>query len=262
MIFIGTSGFQYADWRGSFYPQDIANSAMLRYYAAHFDVVELNFTYYKIPGPRTIARMVEEMPDSFRFFVKANEATTHKQDRTVAGTFKAAIQPAFASGKLSGILAQFPWSFKNLPQNRQYLAALREDFQEYPLVVEFRHTSWIRPPVFQFMREMGLGFCCVDEPKIPGLVPPVAEVTSDTAYVRFHSRDASRWFGGDPKERYNYLYSKEELAEWIPRIRKLADEVKRIYIFFNNCHAGQAAVNATQFKNMLDDLGMLSTPNE
>ena len=256
-IHIGTSGYQYEDWRGTFYPQTLETRDMLAHYAQHFGVVELNFTYYGIPKPQTIERMVRLTPPDFQFFVKANEATTHKQDRSVVQAFKDGIEPARAAGKLAGILAQFPWAFKNYPDNRRYLGELSEDFRGYPLIVEFRHASWIRPPVFQFLRERGLGFCCVDEPSIAGLVPPIAEATTETGYIRFHSRDASKWFGGDSKERYNYLYSKEEMAEWIPRIRKLADEVKRIYIFFNNCHAGHAAVNATQFKDMLAELGML-----
>lgn len=256
-IRVGTSGYQYQDWRGSFYPPDIEARQMLAYYAQKFDVVELNFTFYGVPRAKNIERMVRVTPPDFRFFVKANEATTHKLDRTVAPAFKEGIEPARAAGKLGGILAQFPWGFKNVAENRRYLSDLREDFADYPLVVEFRHASWIRPEVFGFLREHSLGFCCVDEPKIRGLLPPIAEATAETAYIRFHSRDASRWFGGDAKERYNYLYSKEEMAEWLPRIRKLADEVSRIYVFFNNCHAGHAAVNATQFKEMLRELGML-----
>jgi len=256
-IRVGTSGYQYADWRGAFYPDGIENRDMLKFYAQHFDVTELNFTYYGIPKPDTIARMMRATPTDFQFFVKANEATTHKQDRSVAGQFNDALAPAREAGKLAGILAQFPWSFKNTSANRNYLTRLREDFSEHPVVVEFRHSSWIQPPLFQFLRDLQLGYCCVDEPGIEGLVPPVAEATSDTAYVRFHSRDASKWFGGDAKERYNYLYSKDELAEWIPKVRRLAEDVKRAYIFFNNCHAGHAAVNATQFKDMLRELGML-----
>ena len=256
-IHVGTSGYQYADWKGTFYPENINARDMLRYYAEYFDVVELNFTYYKIPGPRTIARMVEVTPGDFQFFVKANGDTTHKKDRSVSKAFKEAIEPARQAGKLSGILAQFPWSFKNLPQNRQYLMQLRDDFEGYPLVIEFRHDSWIRPATFQFLRSAGVGYCCVDEPEIGGLVPPVAEATNDTAYLRFHSRDASKWFGGDAKERYNYLYSKEEMAEWIPKVRKLTDKVKSLYTFFNNCHAGHAAANATEFKGMLQKLGII-----
>ena len=85
-------------------------------------------------------------------------------------------------------------------------------------------------------------------------------MTSDVAYLRFHSRDASKWYGGDAKERYNYLYSEEVLAEWIPGVKKLAEQSGLVFVFFNNCHAGQAALNASQFTRILREEGLLDTP--
>jgi len=230
---------------------------MLRYYSQHFSCVELNFTYYGIPKPHVIAGMIRSTPPGFEFTIKANKATTHDLDTSVLGEFKDGIEPARAMHRLAGVLCQFPYGFRNTQDNRAYLAKLAADMREYRMIIEFRHNSWITPPVFDFLREHNLAYCSVDEPKLAELVPPEAVATSDIAYVRFHSRDASKWFRGGSKDRYDYLYTKEELEEWLPRIHKLASEAERTYIFFNNCHAGHAAVNATEFKQMLAELGML-----
>jgi len=258
MIAVGTSGYRYADWRGTFYPQDTSDEEMLSFYAKHFNVVELNFTYYGIPNPRVVERMVARTPEGFTFWVKANEATTHQQDRSVAKSFNDAIAPARAAGRLAGILFQFPYSFRNVERSRGYLAALHEDFPHDPLVVEFRNAEWAREPVFEFLRQQRLGFCCVDEPALKGLMPRIAIATSPIAYVRLHSRDASKWYEGGGKERYNYLYKPEELQEWVPKTRQLADDAEKVYIFFNNCHAGSAAINAQEFKKLLAELGLIT----
>ena len=256
-IYVGTSGYSYADWRGTFYPHDLPAKEMLPHYAKVFNCVELNFTYYGIPRPQVIAAMVRATPTGFQFAVKANEATTHKLDRSVLDVFKAAIEPAHAARRLAGILCQFPFAFKNSADNRAYLNQLAKDLADFRVIIEFRHDSWIKPPIFDFLRSNGLAYCSVDEPSLPGLVPPIAAATSNVAYVRFHSRDASKWFGGEGKARYDYLYTKEELAEWLPRVQQLDSEAEKTYIFFNNCHAGSAAINATEFKRMLAEMGLL-----
>ena len=258
MVFVGTSGYSFKDWMGSFYPKGTRQDQLLGYYSTVFGTVELNFTYYRMPEASMLARMVERTPEGFSFCIKANEATTHKLDRAVLDEFKEGIEPVRAAGRLGSVLAQFPFSFKNTTANRQYLHQLAEDFQQYHPVVEFRHLSWIKPPVFEFLRANALGYCCVDEPKLDNLVPPVAHATAGTAYVRFHSRDASKWYAG-AAQRYNYRYSTEEMAEWVPKVQMLADEAEKVYIFFNNCHAGHAADNAKEFGEMLRDIGLLKT---
>jgi uncharacterized protein YecE (DUF72 family) len=260
MIAVGTSGYQYADWRGRFYPEALSDDEMLSYYAQHFNVVELNFTYYRVPSARTIESMVRRTPEGFTFWVKANEATTHKLDRSVAWQFNEAIAPAREAGRLAGILFQFPYSFHNSERSRAYLAGLREDFPHDPLVVEFRNAQWAKRPILDYLRVQGIGFCCVDEPTLPGLMPRLAVATSPVGYVRFHSRDASKWYEGGGKERYNYLYKREELAEWVPKITELSQQTENVYIFFNNCHAGHAAVNAEEFKQLLAGMGVTGVP--
>lgn len=258
MVAVGTSGYQYADWKGTFYPESLARGEELSYYAARFRTVELNFTYYRVPTARTIAAMVGKTPEGFTFWVKANEATTHKQDRSVAAAFNEALAPAREAGRLAGILCQFPYSFRNTAAARAYLASLPEDFPHDPLVVEFRNAGWASEAVYEFLRARRLGFCCVDEPALRGLMPRIAVATAPTAYVRFHSRNAAKWYAGGGKERYNYLYKPEELREWLPKVQRLAAEAENVYIFFNNCHAGQAAVNAEEFRKLLTEIGLIT----
>jgi uncharacterized protein YecE (DUF72 family) len=257
MVRVGTSGFRYKDWSGVFYPDDLPADEQLPYYADRFNTLELNFTYYGIPRPKTIERMLDRTPQGFTFWVKANEATTHKQDRSVAGQFNDAIAPAREAGRLAGVLCQFPYSFHNNQRNRRYLTTLPEDFPGVPLVVEFRNVRWAKPAVHDFLRFLGLGYCCVDEPELEGLMPRDAILTSPVGYVRFHSRDASKWYEGGGKERYNYRYSTDELKEWVPNVQTLDADAEEVYVFFNNCHAGNAAVNAEEFKRLLSDLGAL-----
>lgn len=253
MIHIGTSGYSFKDWKGPFYPVKITNQEMLEFYSRHFKVVEINSTYYAIPKPHTFERMAEKTPDDFQFTVKANGGMTHERtdNQSVFDEFENAIQPLVDADKLKGILAQFPWSFKNSEENRKYLRTYKDRLAEYPLIVEFRHISWISEPLFGFLRELGISYCAVDEPNLPGLVPPKVAVTSDLGYVRFHGRNAKTWWGGDSSQRYNYLYSEQELKEWTPEVKQLATSTRETYVFFNNCHAGFAAKNAKTMQDML-----------
>jgi len=257
MIYVGTSGYSYKDWVGAWYPPGTEARDMLGLYAQHFQTVEVNYTYYRQPSARTVAGIVQKLPASFRLFVKANAETTHQRNRAAAAPFKEGVGPAREAGVLAGVLAQFPYSFKNEPASHDYLKALAEDFAGYNPVVEFRNRGWSKMSTLERLRDLGLGFCCVDEPEGLNLMPPAAEATTDTAYVRFHSRNRAKWYEGGGKERYNYLYSREELAEWTPKVKKLDDEAQAVYVFFNNCHAGHAAVNAEQFRDMLGDIGLL-----
>jgi uncharacterized protein YecE (DUF72 family) len=291
-ILVGTSGYSFADWVGPFYPPGTRSGDFLAFYARHFDVVEVNSTYYRIPHPRVIEQMERKTPAGFRFVVKLNQAMTHEGARAPAlyREFLGAIEPLKQAGKYDGLLAQFPWGFKRTPEALGHLEALRERLPGEPLFVEFRHESWSAPEVGPWLRERRLGFCAVDEPALKGLMPPVTMVTTEDAYVRFHGRNAKNWWGGGERhagagtpapaapappdlfgerpravaaaamasgpragsgDRYDYDYSVPELKEWLGRIQELAQQARRTYLFFNNCHAGQAARNAKLMQEMM-----------
>jgi len=275
-IVIGTSGYSFADWVGPFYPPGTRSTDFLEYYARHFSAVEVNSTYYGIPEPRVLALMERKTPPGFRFVVKLNRAFTHEhgRDPAVAQRFLAVLGPLKEAGKYDGLLLQFPGGFRRTPENRRHLAALRELFHDEPMWVEFRHDSWLTEGLEDSLREHRIGYCAVDEPDLPGLVPPVVMATTPDAYVRFHGRNAANWWGGRPGaatapaarggapatrggDRYDWDYTKDELGSWMQRITQLAEQSRRVYLFFNNCHAGQAARSAKLMQELLRQQGLL-----
>jgi uncharacterized protein YecE (DUF72 family) len=253
-IRIGTSGYSFQDWVGSFYPEGTVKSDMLTNYVEHFDTVEINSSYYRIPHPRVFENIERKTGDDFEFIVKAYKGMTHERKPTAEmyRDFHSAIDPLVESGKLKGILAQFPWSFKNNEANQSYLSALAESLSPHNLFAEFRHVSWIAEEVFDLLSELGIGYCSVDEPQMSGLVPPIARATTGVGYVRLHGRNYRNWWGRGSGDRYDYNYSRKELSEWAKKILELSSKAKATYVFFNNCHAGQAARNAELMKSILD----------
>jgi uncharacterized protein YecE (DUF72 family) len=254
-VFVGTAGFSYKDWAGSFYPPGTPAREMLETYSRSFPVVEINSTYYAIPEPARIDSMARRTPVDFQFTVKANREMTHAVPEAGApfGEFKRAIRPLLDHGKLGCVLAQFPWGFKNTGENRAYLEVLAAGLEGVDTVVEFRNSQWERDETFALLSELGLGYCSVDEPGLSGLITGRAEVTSDVGYVRFHGRNAANWWdsGRESWERYDYLYSESELAEWLPRVDGMEQKADRVYVIFNNHYKGQAPTNARMFEEML-----------
>jgi uncharacterized protein YecE (DUF72 family) len=255
MLYLGTSGFSYNDWVGNFYPHGMPRRDWLGYYAREFNALELNSTYYALPKPSILEAMIHKTGEGFLFSVKANQEMTHQrqQDNKVFTAFVHMLQPFIDAGKLGCVLAQFPFSFGFSRQNFGYLALFREWLKDMPLVVEFRNAQWLKPEVFDWLRKHDIGFCCVDEPQLAKLLPPLAEVTSDIGYVRFHGRNAAKWWQHQyAYERYDYTYSADEIKEWLPRISKLNSLAEKTFIFANNHWRGQAVSTIRQLRMMLD----------
>ncbi|MFQ6618419.1 MAG: DUF72 domain-containing protein [Fidelibacterota bacterium] len=254
-IRIGTSGFSFKDWIGNFYPENIEKGSMLQYYTRYFDAVEINSTYYNIPHPAVFYHLSRKTPEDFEFIIKTHKATTHERSdggRAVDELLNS-LKPLFDSGKMKGLLAQFPWSFKNTEQNLDYLLSLKGKVGEIPLFVEFRNIDWIKPDIMDLFIRSGIGFVCVDQPRLRGLIPPVAVSTSNTGYVRFHGRNTLTWWDSSKGDRYDYLYTRDELLEWREKIRQIQEKTDKLYLFFNNCHHGQAAQNALEMKELFSE---------
>lgn len=254
MTYLGTSGFSYEDWVGRFYPEGTDKKDMLRYYASCFNAVEINSSYYNIPGAASFAAMDRKTPAGFRFVVKAHKDMTHTEraDHEAFKRFVGSIQPLRESGKFGCMLAQFPWSFRATQANAAKLREFKDRAGELPTVIEFRNADWVNQETFDLLKELGLGYCCVDEPGLKGLMPRVAAATSHIGYVRFHGRNAKQWWKHEEAyERYNYLYSEEELAEWAPKIKDVQERTRDTYLFFNNHYQGKSAQNARMLARML-----------
>jgi uncharacterized protein YecE (DUF72 family) len=255
MILIGTSGFSYKDWVGPYYPEKLPQKDWLAFYAREFKTCELNFTYYRLPEARTLERMATKVPAGFLFTLKASGELTHERtdNKAAFAQFVTALAPLIEADKFGCVLAQFPYSFHATEANRDYLCFLREHLGDLPVVVEFRNAQWLTSETFALLQENHLGFCCVDEPRLQGLIPPVAEVTAETAYVRFHGRNAAKWWQHEEAwERYDYTYSDEELLEWVPKIKALAAQAERTFVFANNHWQSQAVGTARQLRMLLE----------
>lgn len=257
MFYCGTSGFSYDDWSGIYYPERLPKKNWFSYYAQEFNAVELNFTYYALPAASTMKSLACKTAEGFLFAVKANQEMTHKrqQDSGVFEAFLKSLQPLVNEGKLGCVLAQFPYSFSNTPANLEYLEKFYSWMNGLALVIEFRNSGWLDEKVLDWMKDRNIGFCCVDEPQLPRLLPPVAEVTSNIGYIRFHGRNEARWWKHDHAwERYDYTYKREELEEWIPRIAKISKAADKTFIFANNHWRSQAVDTIRQVRSMLDQL--------
>jgi uncharacterized protein YecE (DUF72 family) len=254
VIKVGTSGFSYPEWKGPFYPEKLSQQRMLEFYAQHFSAVEINSTYYHIPPARNMAAMAKRAEGRVEFAVKAHQDMTHARDKYADAVplFREAIAPLREAGALGCVLAQFPFSFKATLANADFLRRIASDLAPDSVVVEFRHRSWTTDETFARLRDLGMAYCCVDEPRLPNLPPSVVQATSAIGYVRFHGRNRQKWWThAEAWERYDYLYSEAELMEWIPKIRALAEITQKCYAFFNNHARGQAVTNAQMLIGLL-----------
>jgi uncharacterized protein YecE (DUF72 family) len=295
---IGTCSWADEALSKHWYPRGTPAGERLAYYAQHFDTVEVDSTYYRLPAEEMVSRWAERTPDDFVMHIKAfglmtrhpvklealppdlrDDAPTDDRGRVerpsrefrgeVFRRFLEALEPLRSAGKLGGILFQFPSYVVFKDRSLDYLQWAREQVGDDEMLVEFRHVSWLdeenRAETLRFLEELGAANVIVDSPRIEGaknLSPTVVALTSPTAYVRFHGRNASTWNkrGGGASERFDYLYSDDELREWVGPLRELAGEAEQAYAFFNNNatspdgHGGrmaQAAANAKALQQLL-----------
>jgi uncharacterized protein YecE (DUF72 family) len=254
-MLVGTSGFSYREWRNLFYPRDLLQSDFLAFYFREFNTVELNFSYYRIPTPAQCRQMLEKSGRGVEFVIKAFKGLTHEiTDRSISEIlpqFKESIKPFLQGNALGAVLLQFPQSFHYTPSSRVYLKSLIEGFDPISVCVEFRQREWLKESVYAALKGLHAGFVCVDEPPLQGLIPQVAVATANIGYIRFHGRNCSKWYTGDSKERYDYLYSEDELKSWLPKINTLGEQTEKLFIFFNNHKKAQAVTNARMMKGLL-----------
>jgi uncharacterized protein YecE (DUF72 family) len=297
-IRIGTCSWADEALSKHWYPKGLAAAERLPYYAQHFDTVEVDSTYYRLPAEEMVRRWAERTPDDFVMHVKAfglmtrhpvklealppdlrEEAPTDDKGRVerpsrefrgeVFHRFLEALEPLRSAGKLGGILFQFPSYVVYKDRSLEYLQWAKEQLGDDEMLVEFRHVSWLddehRDETLRFLEELGATNVIVDSPRIEGaknISPTVLALTSPTAYVRFHGRNADTWNkrGGSASERFDYLYSDEELQEWVGPLREVAEQAEQAYAFFNNNatspdgrggRMAQAAANAKALQRLL-----------
>jgi uncharacterized protein YecE (DUF72 family) len=298
---IGTCSWADVALSKYFYPPKLPAKERLGWYAQFFDTVEVDSTYYRLPDESMVQGWAERTPPGFVMHVKAFglmtrhpvKAETIPEDlrdampvdergrvdrppRELRGEifrrFLGALEPLRREDKLGGILFQLPSYVVFKEVSLDYLEWAREQLGGDKMLVEFRHRSWLdednRAESLAFLERIGASYVTVDAPRsdtAKNLVPTIPAVTSSTAYVRFHGRNLATWNkrGGSAAERFDYLYTDEELGEWVEPLRELAGLAENTYAFFNNNSSSedpdnplgrisQAAANAHQLRRLLD----------
>lgn len=197
--------------------------------------------------------MSEQVPENFQFIVKMHQSITHqfKKDESILSAFHDAIEPFKNESKFGGYLFQFPYSFKYSRQSADLIKWICGYFRQEKCFFEFRHVSWLKEDLFEYLNREKQGFVIVDEPKLNGLLPPVIKLISGEGYIRFHGRNKTNWWKGNNEERYNYLYSSDQLEKWYHEITKILKISYKMFIFFNNHPQGKAVKNAQMLKQMI-----------
>ena len=259
---VGTCGYSYTEWVDSgFYPPGTRSPDMLDLYSQSFSVVELNYTWYQMARPEPLARMAAKAPPHLRFAAKLTRTMTHERPTDMAGLndqlqlYREGI--VALKERLLAVLVQLAPDFDRSPANRRYLAALLDGLGEFPVAVEFRHASWAVDSVFNELSRRNVTLVTVDEPELPGLFPTLDVVTNpDLFYVRFHGRNSKGWRSGNMQQKFNYDYSREELAEWREQwLKPLAAKAGKGLLFFNNHVAARAPQNGQSLLKLLEGPG-------
>jgi uncharacterized protein YecE (DUF72 family) len=269
-VLVGTAGFSYKDWEGTVYPPGLKKKKHpLEFLAQYFDCCEINTSFYGHIQPKIgkqWCELVANANPNFEFTAKLFRSFTHAPGAVLQSTSAATLNPLDADetkakegldsiaarNKLGALLIQFPISFKNTDENREYLQKLIERFREYPLVVESRHATWDNPEVLAGFAQKHVAFCNIDQPRLGRAVSATEHATAPLAYVRLHGRNYKEWFQSDNRDdRYNYLYTPQQLEPWKEKIERLGRKAQKTFAVTNNHYKGKAAVNALELKQML-----------
>lgn len=263
---VGTCGYSYPEWiEAGFYPPGTKTGNMLPWYSSIFSTTELNYTYYQMPNADMLERQRQLVPKEFLFCAKLTRTLTQEVDpnqwRAQALAYRNGIAPLLQSRQLTAVLVQLPLSFDHTPAHRHYLGALLEELDGLPLAVDFRNSGWISDKVFEDLAKRKVTLVSVDEPALPGLLPPLEVVTNpDLFYIRFHGRNSKGWRSGTMPSQFDYDYPEDQLYEWVEkRIAKMAGQARQGVLFFNNHVRGQAAKNAETMQTLLINYGLQVT---
>jgi uncharacterized protein YecE (DUF72 family) len=289
-ILVGTASWTDKSLlQSGWYPKGVSSAAeRLAFYAEQFPLVEVDSTYYFPPSEDNSRRWVERTPPNFTFNIKAFSMLTGHPTKSEAlykdlpkpddkknlyptdlepevldevwDRFLSALRPLEEAGKLGALLFQFPPWFFISRKNKQFVIDCARRADPLPVCVEFRNKTWMseynQDETLELLEGYGLSYVCVDMPQgFKSSLPPIAAATADLAVVRFHGRNAKDWESGSVQKRFKYLYSDDELQEWVPRIHDLAAGAKRTHVLMNNCYRDYAQQNASELAKLLKSSG-------
>ena len=258
---VGTSGWSYppntgpGSWTGIFYP--LSKTDELKFYSRYFNTVEINSTFYRPCAAKTAESWAKRTPANFEFTVKAWQQFTHKKGEWTpeeVQEFKNGILPLIEAGKFGCILFQFPASFKHSPQAMDQLKSLLDLFEDYPKAVELRHRSW--GDVLPDLPSLNAVPAFIDEPKFKDSIRQDFDMAPGPfLYLRLHGRKFDKWWRHEHRnERYDYLYTPEELRPYAIRLKSVLEnkDIQRGYVFFNNHPGAKAVANAIMMRAQLE----------
>jgi uncharacterized protein YecE (DUF72 family) len=265
---LGTCSFADEGLLKAWYPRGVSTSrARLRYYAERFDTTEVDSPYYHLPDPGVTRNWAQRTPPEFTFHVKAHKTMTfHDGEPTddAFAEFRTSLRPLELSGKLRSVLLQYHPRFTKTPAAMAELERAPERLAPLVPLVEFRHRSWMEPDeradTIAFLERTGLAYVSLDSPmtRASNVVARHAVATHPVAYVRFHGRNAKTWNIKAEKssERFNWMYSQDELEEWVPKLERLAGDADEVYAMFNNNRDDFAPRSAVLLRGLLDEAGI------
>ena len=259
-IYVGPAGWSYPDWKRILYPEPRPKGFHeATFLAEFFNTIEINTSFYHPMQPAHAEQWIERVAANpkFLFTAKLWRNFTHDDSTTAADValVRAGFDILQNAQRLGAMLLQFPFSFHHTPETMKRLTVLLDQFHDYPLVVEVRHSSWAKKEFYDFLHQRRVGFCNIDQPVIGRSIVPSERVTSPIGYVRLHGRRYDTWFSDDPdsppSERYNYLYSAAELEPWAKRIEHVAETADKTFVVTNNHFQAKGIVNALELMNLL-----------
>lgn len=255
----GTAGWSYKDWNGTVYPEPIPKDFNpLHFLAQSFDFVEVNTSFYRIPSLKLTSGWVKktEHLEHFNFWIKVYQDFTHKRlmEPKAVELFKQSLEPLQKAGKLAGLLAQFPYSFKLDTGSFDYVNQLGQVFGDTTLAVEFRHQSWYHQEVLDTFTKNQTIWVNIDQPVISQSLPLTAQVTHpESTYVRLHGRNYKSWFSNEGRDaRYDYDYKALELNDIAEMVKRLSKLAKQVFVSGNNHYKGSAVKNLKELKKLLE----------
>ena len=251
-VLVGVAGWSYGDWKGLAY--EARERDKLRFISRYVDCIEINSSFYRPLSPHIAERWLGSVSEAggFRFIAKLWQRFTHRTEPPFSGTevelFKEGLRPLKESGRLLALLVQFPFYFRNSKGNRELLCRLADSFSEYERVVELRDRSWSVPDALQFIAQLDYNVACLDMPLTGSSFRETAIVTGPIGYLRLHGRNRAAWFSREAgrDEKYDYLYSDEEVEQQLHRVYQMQRRAQTVVVIWNNHFRAKAVVNAVQ----------------
>lgn len=248
-VWVGTAGYSWPEWIGSFYPPGTTPERMASYYATQFPCVEINSTFYKPPAPGQMDRLADRTPPGFQFSLKVPRTVTYEHRIHDLEPLRQAADELVRSHRLIGLVLQFPEMFRDTAKNREWVETVLRKLYPHPTFVEFRHHSWSRPKLGEWLRQRGGSLVAIDVPDVPQIFPRLElDPSGNRVYARLHTRNSDGWSG---RQRYDFDYPDGVLRDWVNMLRDAAPRLDEVFLIFNNTQGMQGPANAWRMADLL-----------